>query len=238
MFGQLRIRSQNKQQQQQLKTTRTMKTTVKKATATDKELALQMQTGTKAEKQNAYTELYKRFRDKIYITFFRALNVLEKEETAKDLSQNTFLKVFNNINSYNPESSAFSTWIYTIAHNELIDYKRKQKFEIIHFEGVKVNSSSGDEKVDLQVQIVCKEKTPIEQIMVAQKAEAVQSAITKCLKNEQMRNMVVMRFYEDMSHEEISQRLDVPIGTIKSTLSRARDLMKDYIEKNCSSVIS
>lgn len=215
-----------------------MKTTVKKVNATDKELALQMQTGTKAEKQNAYTELYKRFRDKIYITFFRALNVLEKEETAKDLSQNTFLKVFNNIDSYNPETSAFSTWIYTIAHNELIDYKRKQKFEIIHFEGVKVNASAGDEKVDLQVQIVCKEKTPIEQIMVAQKVEAIQNAISNCFKNEQMRDMVVLRYFEEMSHEEISDRLDVPIGTIKSTLARARDLMKNYLEKNHSSVIS
>ena len=214
-----------------------MKTTVKNK-ATDKELALQMQTGTSNEKQNAYTELYKRFRDKIYITFFRALNVLEKEETAKDLSQNTFLKVFNNIASYNPESSAFSTWIYTIAHNELIDYKRKQKFEIIHLEGVKVNSSAGEEKADLQVQIICKDKTPMEQMIVAQKAESIQNAIVKSLKNEQMRDMVMLRYFDEMSHEEISERLDVPIGTIKSTLARARDLMKNYIEKNHSSVIS
>lgn len=214
-----------------------MKTTVKNK-ATDKELALQMQIGSSAEKQNAYTELYKRFRDKIYITFFRALTVLEKEEIAKDLSQNTFLKVFNNIANYKPEVSAFSTWIYTIAHNELIDYKRKQKFEIIYLEGAKASTSASEDKTDFQVQIVCRDKTPIEKMIVAQKAESIQNAIVKSLKNEQMRDIVMLRYFDEMSHEEISERLDVPIGTIKSTLARARDLMKNYIEKNHSSVIS
>jgi RNA polymerase sigma-70 factor (ECF subfamily) len=215
---------------------RTTTATKKLKEVSDKELALQMQTGTAAEKQFAFAELYKRFKDNIYITFFRALNVVEKDEVAKDLSQNTFMKVFNNISGFN-DQFAFSTWIYTIAHNELIDFKRKQKVEVLNYEGMKTDAGEDSGK-ELAFQIKCTDKIADEKIMTEQKAEAIQYAIIKALKNEAMRDIVKMRYFDDFSYEEIAEKLDIPKGTVKSTLSRAKEILKDFIETKTTAVLS
>lgn len=199
---------------------------------TDEALASVMQGGNAKEKEAALAEIYGRWKDKIHITFFRGLTMhTDKDETVKDLVQNVFIKVFANIGSFRQESAKFSTWIYTIAHNELIDFKRKQRYEIIHYEGLKVNNGGDSDRGEMVFQIACTNKIADEAIIAEQKAESVRNTIVAALKNDQMRDMVMFRFFDEMSYEEIAERMDIPKGTVKSTLSRAKDMIKQHMEK-------
>ena len=169
----------------------------------DEKLILRFQEGD----INAYNELVKRYKDRLLNFVFRYFN---NREQAEDVVQDTLIKLYTHA-SYYKNIAKFSTWIFTIAKNnaltELRKNKRKQTDSLWTDDGKVVDINSNDQTLDRRVQ---------NEIAVAQ--------LNKFLDEvpENFRIAVVLRDFQELSYDEISKILEIPIGTIKSRINRGR----------------
>lgn len=136
---------------------------------------------------------------------------------AEDLTIEAFGKAFNSLGQYTPHY-AFSTWLYKIANNNCIDYLRKKKNRIYPVD----NKRDGEESNSLN-EVPSSILDPEERVIKEQKAEMLK-AIVKNLKP-RYSHLIQLRYYEELSYEEIAQKLEIPIGTVKAQLFRARELL-------------
>jgi RNA polymerase sigma factor (sigma-70 family) len=172
--------------------------------------------------QNAYAELMKNYRDTLY---FMMLKMTNNPEDADDLTIEAFGKAFKNLKQYTPEY-AFSTWLFRIASNNCIDFIRKRKMT----DSVSINlneiTESGDDLADI---LASPTRNPEEDIIRQQRIQALRDVIERL--KPQYRKLIELRYYEEYSYEEISVELNLPIGTVKAQLFRARELIY-HILKN------
>jgi RNA polymerase sigma-70 factor (ECF subfamily) len=166
--------------------------------------------------QGAYAELMKNYRDTLY---FMMLKMTNNPEDADDLTIEAFGKAFKNLKQYTPDY-AFSTWLFRIASNNCIDFIRKRKMN----ESVSVNlnelTDSGDDLADI---LPSPTRNPEEDIIRQQRIQALREVIERL--KPQYRKLIELRYYEERSYEEISVELNLPIGTVKAQLFRARELI-------------
>lgn len=169
----------------------------------DEKLILRFQEGD----INAYNELVKRYKDRLLNFVFRYFN---NREQAEDVVQDTLIKLYTHA-SYYKNIAKFSTWIFTIAKNnaltELRKNKRKQTDSLWTDDGKVIDINSNDQTLDRRVQ---------NEIAVDQ--------LNKFLEEipENFRMAVVLRDFQELSYDEISKILEIPIGTIKSRINRGR----------------
>ena len=169
----------------------------------DEKLILRFQEGD----INAYNELVKRYKDRLLNFVFRYFNNVEQ---AEDVVQDTLIKLYTHANYYK-NVAKFSTWIFTIAKNnaltELRKNKRKRTDSLYTDDGRFLDIGSKEESLESKVQ----NETAIEQL-------------NKFLDEipENFRIAVVLRDFQELSYEEISKILEIPIGTIKSRINRGR----------------
>jgi RNA polymerase sigma-70 factor (ECF subfamily) len=169
----------------------------------DEKLILRFQEGD----INAYNELVKRYKDRLLNFVFRYFN---NKEQAEDVVQDTLIKLYTHA-SYYKNIAKFSTWIFTIAKNnaltELRKNKRKQTDSLWTDDGKVIDINSNDQTLDRRVQ---------NEIAVDQ--------LNKFLDEipENFRMAVVLRDFQELSYDEISKILEIPIGTIKSRINRGR----------------
>ena len=169
----------------------------------DEKLILRFQEGD----INAYNELVKRYKDRLLNFVFRYFN---NREQAEDVVQETLIKLYTHA-SYYKNIAKFSTWIFTIAKNnaltELRKNKRKQTDSLWTDDGKVIDINSNDQTLDRRVQ---------NEIAVDQ--------LNKFLEEipENFRMAVVLRDFQELSYDEISKILEIPIGTIKSRINRGR----------------
>ncbi|MDF3076420.1 MAG: sigma-70 family polymerase sigma factor [Sphingobacteriaceae bacterium] len=170
--------------------------------------------------QKAYAELMQRYKDSIY---FMALKMVNNKDNAMDLTVETFGKAFENIEKYKPDF-AFSTWLYRIATNNCIDFIRKKKLNL-----VSINGLVDEEGDDMPLQIKSDTLNPEENSIKKQQNEQIKLIVDKL--PSRYKKLIVLRYYEELSYEEIAQQLDLPLGTIKAQLFRARDLLSNIMSK-------
>ena len=169
----------------------------------DEKLILRFQEGD----INAYNELVKRYKDRLLNFVFRYFNNVEQ---AEDVVQDTLIKLYTHA-SYYKNVAKFSTWIFTIAKNnaltELRKNKRKKTDSLWTDDGKFIDISSKEESLESKVQ---------NEIAVDQ--------LNKFLDEipENFRIAVVLRDFQELSYDEISKILEIPIGTIKSRINRGR----------------
>ncbi|HWY37889.1 MAG TPA: sigma-70 family RNA polymerase sigma factor [Bacteroidia bacterium] len=173
--------------------------------------------------QKAFAELMKRYWEPVFFMLNRMVN---NKDDAEDLTIEAFGKAFKNLQQYSPQF-AFSTWLFKIASNNAIDYLRKKKMENLTSLDKPVGKDSNE---DLSQQIKGSGLTPEENYIKKQGVDRVHEIIDKL--KPRYKEIVEMFYLEELSVEEISQRLDLPVATIKTRLFRARELLLQVVKRN------
>lgn len=183
--------------------------------------------------QHAFSELMTRYREAIY---FMILKMINNTSDAEDLTIEAFGKAFKNIDQYSP-SFAFSTWLFKIASNNCIDFLRKKKARqlSIYNTSSEAESDAGNginEETSLSIQSDMLD--PEESLIKDQKKILLRELVDNL--KPRYRQLVELRYFKEFSYEEIAEELDIPIGTVKAQLFRARELLFGILKKRQSSL--
>lgn len=170
--------------------------------------------------RNAYTRLMNRYHDTLY---FMLLKLTRNTCDAEDLAIQTFGKAFRNLQSYSPQF-AFSTWLFKIGTNNYIDFMRCKKATAIPILSEKSDSETGISSEELAGD----NQSPEEQMIKNQKIMMVRS-ITQQLKPH-YRKLIELRYFQEYSYDEISEEMDLPVGTVKAQLFRSRELLYNILK--------
>lgn len=174
----------------------------------------------KEGEQKAFAELMHRYKESIY---FMALKMVNNKDDAMDMTVETFGKAFENIEKYKPDF-AFSTWLFRIATNNCIDFIRKKRLNV-----VSMDSMVDDEGDDRPLQIKSDTLDPEELSIKKQQNEKLKDIVDKL--PPRYRTLIILRYFDELSYEEIATQLDLPLGTVKAQLFRARDLLSNVMNQ-------
>ena len=162
---------------------------------------------------SAYNELMKLYRDPLYFMLYEKVS---DQEIAKDLTIEALGKAFKKLHLYTPDYT-FSTWLFTVARNHCIDYLRKHKLPTISIEKMMIDEGGRRSSFD----VISKDLDP-EQKMEKTQRIAILRQIVDQLKPK-YRDLVKLRYFKELSYEEIAVTLNLPIGTVKAQLHRSRE---------------
>ena len=170
--------------------------------------------------QKAYSELMSLY----WNTIEKILSLkLTSREDVEDLAIATFSKAFDKLESYN-DSFAFSTWIQTIANNTLIDFFRKKEQKTVSIDQEKEDEESNG------IDVVDSSLDPEGNLIRKQKNKHI-AGMVQSLKPH-YRDLIILRYLDEMSYAEISKKLNMPLGSVKANLFRARDLLMQILKTN------
>ena len=170
--------------------------------------------------EKAYAQLLGRYRDAIY---FMLLKMVNNPVDAEDLTIEAFGKAFKNLNQYTP-NFAFSTWLFKIATNNCIDYIRKQRGSTISLD----QTVDGDDSLSPSSMIQSDTMDPEANMINDQKVKMMRDVVAKL--KPRYRTLIELRYFKEYSYEEISDHLELPIGTVKAQLFRARELLLNILK--------
>ena len=169
--------------------------------------------------QKAFADLMHRYKDSIY---FMSLKMVNNKEDAMDITVETFAKAFEKLDKYQPEY-AFSTWLFRVATNNCIDFLRKKKLNTVSIDNMV------DDDDDRPMQIKSDTLNPEESSIKKQQSEELKLLIESL--PARYRNLLTLRYFDELSYEEIAQQLDLPLGTVKAQLFRAKYLLGNIINR-------
>ncbi|MGB1242086.1 MAG: sigma-70 family RNA polymerase sigma factor [Chitinophagales bacterium] len=173
--------------------------------------------------QRAYGKLMGRYRDSIYFMIQKMVN---NKDDAEDLTIEAFGKAFNNIHKYSPDY-AFSTWLYRIAINNCIDFIRKKRLETFSLDEPMDNGDDGGKTTrDVQSHVL----DPEEVIIKKQRILLMRNVIEKL--NIKYRRLIELRYLKELSYQEIAETLNLPLGTVKAQLFRAKELLHNILQNS------
>ncbi len=170
--------------------------------------------------QQAYASLMGRYRDSVY---FMLLKMVGNKDDADDLTIEAFGKAFKRLEQYTP-NFAFSTWLFKIATNNCIDFIRKKKNNTFSIDKPYENDEGGEMNMALRSDFLDPEETMQQKQKIAMMHDVVEKLKPR------YRQLVEMRYFEELSYEEIGQKLELPIGTVKAQLFRARELLLNIMK--------
>ena len=170
--------------------------------------------------QKAYAELMNNYRDTLY---FMLLKMTNNPADADDLTIEAFGKAFKNLQKYTIDY-AFSTWLFRIAANNCIDYLRKRNRIKYAFGG----NGDGEEYENDPVRMPSPNPGPDDMVIAKEKIQLMRDLVERLKPH--YRLLVEMRYFQELSYEEIAVKLDLPIGTVKAQLFRARDLLYNILK--------
>jgi RNA polymerase sigma factor (sigma-70 family) len=172
--------------------------------------------------QKAFEKLMSRYKDSI---FFMVLKMIHNRDDAEDITIESFSKAFNSIDKYD-QRYAFSTWLFRIATNNCIDFIRKKRLDTTSIDKTFENDKGDEIGIDIKSDAM----TPEEGMMKSQRAISVRGSLAKL--DPKYRQLIEMRYYDELSYEEIAEQLDLPLGTVKAQLFRAKDMLYKIIGDN------
>jgi RNA polymerase sigma factor (sigma-70 family) len=165
--------------------------------------------------EKAYTELMDRYRESIY---FMLLKMVNNKDDADDLTIEAFGKAFKRLGQYTPQF-AFSTWLFKIASNNAIDFIRKKRIKALSLDSG-FRNEDGD---SMEIGISDDQPDPIQSLERQERIERMREVVTRL--KPRYRQLIELRYFEEFSYEEIAEDLDLPLGTVKAQLFRARDFL-------------
>lgn len=174
--------------------------------------------------QRAYQQLTEKYRRPLQ---FHVTKMVKETEQVEDLVQEAFIKAFKNLDSYST-SYAFSTWLYRITTNHTIDYLRKKKLKTTSIDKP-IKTREGEMSFELP-----DEQAETDRSIIRKQRKKI---ITHAIENlpDKYRQVIEMRHIEELSYQEIAEQLDLPLGTVKAHIFRAREMLykalKDKKEK-------
>lgn len=176
----------------------------------------------KEGREAAFRELVHRYERPVFSLIFR---MVRDRETAEDLAQDTFVRVLNHIDRYRPEFK-FSSWLFKIANNLTIDHLRKRQLDTISIEGSPHAVTSAEAEAT-SVDVRSHDESPLEEIESRELGTAIERAIAHL--RPEYRSCILLRHVEGRSYEEIAATLDLPLGTVKTYIHRARHELRDAL---------
>ena len=171
--------------------------------------------------QKAYATLMERYRNSV---FHMMLKMVSNREDADDLTLEAFGKAFNKLPSYAPRY-AFSTWLFKIAINNCIDYIRKKKLHLLSIDDPIEPNGDHDYSNNLKSTAL----DPEEQFIRMQRVKLMRTVMNKL--SLKYRLMIELRFFEELSYDEIAKELDIPLGTVKAQLFRAKEILFNILQE-------
>ncbi len=172
-----------------------------------------------AGRDRAYQDLLQKYQEPIRRHVSR---MVRDKKVVDDLVQEAFIKAFTSLSSYSSDY-AFSTWLYKIATNHTIDHLRRRKLATISMD----RPSGREEGEDRQIEVPDSTYRPDRHVMEDQQRALIHEAIEQL--PEKYHRVIVMRHQQEMTYEEISEALDLPLGTVKAHIFRARALLYRYL---------
>ena len=174
----------------------------------------------KSGDERAFKELFSRYRESV---FFMILKMVNNRTDAEDLTFEAFEKAFSNLSCYSPQY-AFSTWLFKIASNNTIDFIRRRKNLTISLDK---DDNDPNERSFVHT-LAAEELNPEQEAVRIQRALFTREKVAM-LKG-RYRRLIELRYFDEMSYEEISEELNIPLGTVKAQLFRARELLMELLQ--------
>ena len=187
-------------------------------TQTDKALAALSAAGD----EGAVAELLRRYERPIFSLIYR---MVRDRALAEDLAQEAFIRAFNAVSSYDPHYK-FSSWIFKIANNHTIDHLRRRKLDTVSIDGSPY-ARTAQEAEQTRLVVESTDENPQEYVEHRELGDQIEQAIGTL--RPEYRTAILLRHVEGYAYEEIAEIMDLPLGTVKTYLHRARSELKEML---------
>tara|TARA_B110001469_G_scaffold126235_1_gene143374 strand:- start:3267 stop:3878 length:612 start_codon:yes stop_codon:yes gene_type:complete len=175
--------------------------------------------------EKAYAEIMARYREPIY---YMLLKMIRSEVDVEDLTIEAFGKAFKKLEQYEP-TYAFSTWLYKIATNNCIDFIRKKKMKTLSLDA----NQEGEEN-SKNYEPIAYTLTPEEEIIQNQKIILMHKVVDQL--KPRYKALIELRYFKEYSYQEIATEMNLPLGTVKAQLFRAKELLHEILKDRRNSI--
>jgi RNA polymerase sigma-70 factor (ECF subfamily) len=174
-------------------------------------------------REPAFRELIRRYERPVFSLIYR---MVRDSTVAEDLAQDTFIKVLNHLDKYRPEFK-FSSWLFKIANNVTIDHLRRRQLDTVSMDG-SPHASTAAEAEASSFELADQAESPLDALASRELGSMIEQAIGAL--RPEYRNCIMLRHVEGRSYEEIAATLDLPLGTVKTYIHRARHQLREALE--------
>lgn len=185
----------------------------------DQDLVARAQKGS----ERAYRELLGRYQRPLFSHIYR---MVRDREQAEDLAQETFIRVFNHIDRYDPQYK-FSSWIFKIATNLTIDSIRRREIKTVSIDGSRY-ATTPDEIEASTITVESRDENPEELLLARELGGEIEEAIGRL--RPEYRTAILLRHIDGREYQEIAEIMAVPLGTVKTYIHRGRNELRGYLE--------
>ena len=174
--------------------------------------------------ERAYRELVRRYQRHVFSLIYR---MVRDRERAEDLAQETFVKVLNALDSYRSEYK-FSSWIFKIANNAAIDQLRRKELDTLSLDGAP-DAVTAERQEGTSLQLPHAGESPLDELEARELGSQIEQAIAAL--RPEYRSCIMLRHVQGYAYEEIAEMLDLPLGTVKTYIHRARSELRNLLEQ-------
>lgn len=173
--------------------------------------------------ERAYRELVRRYERPVFSLIYR---MVRDRERCEDLTQETFVKVLNALDSYRPEFK-FSSWIFKIANNAAIDHLRRKELDTLSLDGAP-DATDPERREGTTLQLADPSEDALEELEARELGGQIEHAIAQL--RPEYRACILLRHVEGYPYEDIAEMLELPLGTVKTYIHRARVELRTILE--------